>query len=120
MPKYVIMMTHREFLCAGEVTKETPQGYTVIHIEGCPHSHPTGRFPKENVVFECDDKAKVIRMMALYTIIYQQRQTVLEAAEKAFQKALSVITSQKSEKDFKDALVAAASQKPENKETPTS
>ena len=95
MSKYAIRMTHGEYLEAGEVTKDTPKCYFISSIEGCPHSHVSGKFAKDDIVFECDDKGKVIRLMTLYVIACRQHTAVISAANKAFKEVLEIITQQK-------------------------
>jgi len=92
MATYVIRMTHGEFLTAGEVVKETPSGYSVKGIEGCHFSHVGGRFPKDEVVFVSDDKAKVVRLMAFYLVLWRQHGAVIDAANKAYRESLAAIT----------------------------
>ena len=93
--KYVIRLTHKEFMSAGEVVKETSTGYIVKSVEGCPCSHVGGRFPKDEIVFVSSDKAKLIRLMSLYIIVSHQHRAVIDAATKAYHEALDVIVAQK-------------------------
>jgi len=93
MAKFVVQMSHGEFLCAGEVVRESASNFFVRPIEGCLHSHPGRMFDRKNVVFETDDVAKVIRLMAIYSLATKQRDAVVNAANNAYREVLAAITA---------------------------
>ena len=91
MSKFVIRKQYGDALSAGEVTKETEKIFFTERIEGCP-GFVTGRFFKSEMVFETDDKAKIIRVMAVYSLLRDQHRVVAKATDEAFKRNIAILT----------------------------
>ena len=92
MSKFVIRRQYLDALSAGEVVKETDRTFFTERIEGCPVGFVPGRFPKSEMVFETDDKAKIIKVMTIYSLLRDQHRAVIRAAEQSFRRNIDILT----------------------------
>ena len=91
MSKFVIRKQYGDALSAGEVSKETERTFFTERIEGCP-GFVSGRFPKSEMIFETDDKVKIIRIMAVYSLLRDQHLAVTKATDDTFKWNIAILT----------------------------